>query len=571
MLQWQNGSLVTRVAGGVHDQPRQVDPARPLGPAEVARLPRRRAPTRPPVRRGARDALPGAGAAPGRPRHLTCTSIPQLIVSTLLLGGIYALIAVGLTLIFGVMRVVNFAHGEFLMLGMYLAFWAFALLALRPVPDARRVAAALVRRRAGRAIARVMRPDRPRLAQRAGVHHGRAVDRAAEPGARAVDRRRPLRAHGLLRGRRADRRRRVQRGADRRVRRRRRRSPPGSSPSCAGRTPARSCARPRRTGTPRRSWASTPTASTRSPGRWASPASARPACCWRRSTPSTRPPGLQFVLIAYVAVVLGGLGDMARRADRRAHRRRGRGGRLLHRSARRGRKCSTCCCSSPSSSCGRPGSSASAAPRRSAREGDRGRPSSSSPPPASRPLVVRDAFLLDSLVLILLWGTRRGGLERGRRLRRPDLARPLRVLRARRLRRGALRSRAGACRRGSASLVGAVLAIADRARHRLPVEPPARPVLRARDDRVLAGAADRRQPLARLHRRLRGHPRPVPSRVLDPRHRGQAGVGLDRARPRACSPISSSSTSSGRAAATSWWRCARTRTRRSRSACPRGG
>src|SRR5260370_17715384 len=46
---------------------------------------------------------------------------PQLIVSTLLLGGIYALIAVGLTLIFGVLRIVNFAHGEFLMLGMYLA------------------------------------------------------------------------------------------------------------------------------------------------------------------------------------------------------------------------------------------------------------------------------------------------------------------------------------------------------------------------------------------------------------------------------------------------------------------
>ncbi len=57
---------------------------------------------------------------------------PQLIVSTLLLGGVYALIAVGLTLIFGVMRVVNFAHGEFLMLGMYLAFWAFALLRFDP-------------------------------------------------------------------------------------------------------------------------------------------------------------------------------------------------------------------------------------------------------------------------------------------------------------------------------------------------------------------------------------------------------------------------------------------------------
>ena len=59
-------------------------------------------------------------------------AIPQLLASTLLLGGIYALIAVGLTLIFGVMRVVNFAHGEFLMLGMYLAFWAFTLLGLDP-------------------------------------------------------------------------------------------------------------------------------------------------------------------------------------------------------------------------------------------------------------------------------------------------------------------------------------------------------------------------------------------------------------------------------------------------------
>ena len=58
--------------------------------------------------------------------------IPQLIVSTILLGGVYALIAVGLTLIFGVMRVVNFAHGEFLMLGMYAAFWAFTLLHADP-------------------------------------------------------------------------------------------------------------------------------------------------------------------------------------------------------------------------------------------------------------------------------------------------------------------------------------------------------------------------------------------------------------------------------------------------------
>lgn len=58
--------------------------------------------------------------------------LPQLVVSTILLGGIYALIAVGLTLIFGIMRVVNFAHGEFLMLGMYLAFWSFTLWTLDP-------------------------------------------------------------------------------------------------------------------------------------------------------------------------------------------------------------------------------------------------------------------------------------------------------------------------------------------------------------------------------------------------------------------------------------------------------
>jgi len=58
--------------------------------------------------------------------------LAQLAVSTILLGGIYALIAVGLTLIFGIMRVVNFAHGEFLMLGMYLAFWAFTLRGIDP-------------------------------------------------------------------------------------------------------------------------------------------------------------------------------------------------------------------------------------------------------------------------------------------------------------------------------------------------------------------------------------------------------------------------------------------------------
>ncbi len=53
--------------------------------------------------------------------------VAELLVSGLLLGGVYALISIGLTLVFGVLRVVNFAHGEFLMLGMFAAYWAFAL------------------------------------------------------------------------------------------------------------------------------------------------------------------------------------------------------------------------------------------------------------------------------------------------------------------------------------------------------------------------------------------------------------------------------------------------------------
>ena len=56
----------------------------------------------------------------------------QLTINGLLLGGIYALISIGLTLIFGVLEIINFAHGEFLMLSMYAAYWLFHLYGIDP-------------------------------------------------------------------------------------------------------------------------------------------------------------------------------------------------------------------------------------------------------------------------------------------------------------------------------------------------------------------------------------------------------------------------------------------------------
>lgn len=57
----------------------------------------------------------------------------QIAISGILMGVIFALIALGLTLIFGVMNIVNFAHGEFLMIGMYSAFLTSTFLSIEPL------------------------------------------------------------------------------------------------------------------------------------------------------------------------------------------------------------------------------------------------------------------------------------------------------------------------------------------------------------------------------------------------------------------------------------------------------
>jgi branched-chain amino acid transport system permease protein len=56
----------------------------------------------------------------------------QSVLSGVLVGGVYALIGIGLTMIFGVMRVINFAHGELVMLGMYATWVLFVQLGWDP-------------------------------------------------------------------------------------------------------------------------------------------------------------------------------------------------------------------------------------------------------------------------------------------------------------------------------------------------------------------------------------------------------------------------------------------------------
>jgi branched-chain amino acid transport system permease protein len=60
------------------------------------------------------------------------TLIIQALINGLLLGGVYATFSVGFSLIFGVMGVVNIAHGDLIMIGAFGTFWLFKLLGLDP-------------------------------------------------------------------------------------------------------------------------------------------------------------------------------------------------------------------------------------------------------------------------------------------------------------------------------------------------------------------------------------------------------------------------------------------------------
>ena len=60
------------------------------------------------------------------------TLLWQATVSGVLIGGVYALVALGLTLVFGVLRIINFAHGTLMMLGMYATFFLWSLAGVDP-------------------------------------------------------------------------------------------------------------------------------------------------------------------------------------------------------------------------------------------------------------------------------------------------------------------------------------------------------------------------------------------------------------------------------------------------------
>ena len=56
----------------------------------------------------------------------------QLLIAALSTGSIYALVAVGLNLIYGTMRMLNIAHGDLTMIGAYIAYWLFTVYSVSP-------------------------------------------------------------------------------------------------------------------------------------------------------------------------------------------------------------------------------------------------------------------------------------------------------------------------------------------------------------------------------------------------------------------------------------------------------
>lgn len=64
--------------------------------------------------------------------HTELQTFLQYVANGVVLGGVYGLVAVGLTLIYGVLKIINFSHGELVMGGMYVSYWCFVLWRIDP-------------------------------------------------------------------------------------------------------------------------------------------------------------------------------------------------------------------------------------------------------------------------------------------------------------------------------------------------------------------------------------------------------------------------------------------------------
>jgi hypothetical protein len=127
---------------------------------------------------------------------VVASELTQYVVTGLLVGGVYALMSIGLALIFGIMRVVNFAQGDFMMLGMYLTFYYAVALGIDPLLGALLSIppffvgllvhrAFLARHRQGRSQSRDGRPAHPH--PRPLARHHQRDDHDPVPDARAIN------------------------------------------------------------------------------------------------------------------------------------------------------------------------------------------------------------------------------------------------------------------------------------------------------------------------------------------------------------------------------------------------
>ena len=84
-------------------------------------------------REGGLGRFAAQGATPRSMNLLATLSSGQLLFSTLVIGALYALVALGLNLVYGTLRLLNVAHGDLVMLGAYGAFWMFTLAGWSPL------------------------------------------------------------------------------------------------------------------------------------------------------------------------------------------------------------------------------------------------------------------------------------------------------------------------------------------------------------------------------------------------------------------------------------------------------